>query len=397
MPRALSNLTLLYLNKLLLELSRNRTGIKPGFITTQRLDEICELDFSKKTDTRNKARARYINKLRELYNADLVYDRANKRYVLRNSPSFVINLNLSLKLSPETFAAFSAGNIFVSKFLPHLAESSTSFQNELEKIFDSTVFSEGRALASSVTISLPITRVNAADFSLVQQALREGRTISFSYNSPYSKKMKTLKRHEKYSPWGVYFTDRSWYVWGILDGREEGMPCKLCRMKDIELGDKETYSSPSEGQKPQKILRSLWFARPGTPRYEVTLSFAPPLATSIEEIEWPEDVTITKNESSGEVTLCTRVPDLHGVAFFVLSGAPYAVAVEPAELRQLVIDISEKQHEAQQSVDENELAMMKLEDNLSDESATERFEEMLSWLVDVVYELDEPSFDLERS
>lgn len=345
MPKGPSNINQMFMNDLLLELSRNQTQDGKWFITAEKIDEICQIG-QKKSGTRDKARARFVMKLRELHNAQLEYDRTGKRYILANTPYFVVNVNL--QLSSEMLTALSAGNIFVQQFLPHLTGSSTSFHKELEKIFDKKLFSEGRSLAESVTMSLPVARIDGAVFSAAQQAIREKRTVTFTYASPSSG---TPKRHIKYSPWGVYFTDRSWYVWGALPGQKRGMPCKICRIKDIELGDDKAYFLPPPGQEPEKILRSLWCARPGAPKHDVLLSFTPPLAASIEEMVWPKDVTITKDAKSGEVFLKTRTPELHGVAFFVLAGAPHAAAVEPAELRRLVMALGQQVHEKQQVVD----------------------------------------------
>jgi hypothetical protein len=350
MPKALSNITLLHLNNLLLEISQNRVHHGQGFITTQKLDEICELGGKRKQETINKARARYIEKLRELHQADLEYDRANKRYVLKNSAAFVVNLNLSLQVTPGMLAAFSAGNVFVQKFLPHLSGSSSALQTELERLFGKPLFSEGRSLASSVTMSLPTARIDGAVFSLVQQAIREKKTISFSYTSPNPEAAQKAKKRSSYSPWRLYFTDRSWYVWGSFKNSPNGIPYKICRMKDLTLGGEQEYSPPPKGQEPDKILRSVWSARPGTAQHDVELSFLPPLAASIEETEWPDSVSISKGKKDGEILLSTKVADLQGVAFFVLAGAPCAFANEPEDLRNLVVELSEKQMETQNEI-----------------------------------------------
>lgn len=372
MPKGAGSINQYFLNELLLELSRNQTPEGRWFITAEKIDDICQLG-QKKSGARDKARARYVAKLREQHDASLEYDRKERRYVLLNKPYFVININL--EISSEMLTALSAGSVFVRKFLPHLAESSAIFEKELEKIFDKRLFKEGRSLAKSVTMSLPVARIDGDVFSAVQRAIRERRTLSFTYASPSSTHS---KRHEEYSPWGVYFTDRSWYVWGALPGREYGMPCKICRIKDVELGNNGAFFPPPEGQEPEKLLRSLWSARPGAPKHDVRVSFSPPLAASIEEMEWPEEVTITKDEESSEVFLETRTPDLHGVAFFVLAGAPHAVAVEPAELRELVMELGKEQTEKQQMVDEFEKAMeyeayMLMEEDIFDTLDDENF------------------------
>jgi len=374
MPKALSNITLLHLNNLLLEISRNRAHHGQGFITTQKLDEICELGGKSKQETINKARTRYIEKLRELHQADLEYDRANKRYVLNNSANFVVNLNLSLQVTPEMLAAFSAGNVFVQKFLPHLAGSSSSLQTELERLFEQDLFKEGRSLASSVTMALPTARIDGMVFSLVQQAIREKKTISFSYTSPNPGSGKKAKQCTFYSPWRLYFTDRSWYVWGGFKKLQNGIPYKLCRMKDLILGEEKEYSPPPKGQEPEKILRSIWAARPGTPRFDVELSFLPPLAASIEETEWAEDVKITKGKKRGEILLRTKVPDLQGVAFYVLGGAPKAFANEPEELRNLVVALSEKQLETQKEIGVDKFIESKKGEEISEENLLEEQE-----------------------
>ncbi len=348
MPKGPSNVKLMFLNQLLLEFSRNQTSEGKWFITSRKLDEICEI-AQKPAKARDDVRGDYIAKLRGLYNAHLEYDRKNKRYILQNKPYFV--LNLKLQLSTEMLTALAAGSIFVRKFLPHLETSSTAFEKELEKIFDKNLFIEGRSLASSVTMSLPIARIDGSVFSTVQQAIREKRTISFTYTS-LSSEQPTRKEH--FSPWKVYFTDKSWYVWGAAQDMEEGKTYKICRMHEIEAGSSKMYTPPLPGQEPETILNSLWFGRPGVAKYDVQLSFTHPLAESIEEMDWPEEVSITKDETSGEVFLKTRTPELYGVAFFVLAGAPHAVAVQPAELRKLVMTLSQQVHEKQQVVDEYE-------------------------------------------
>lgn len=354
MPKATSTVVQLRLNDLLLKFYIN------GKIDTEELDSLCGISFNpspstdteiKKARARNeKARARYIQKMRDFHNADIEYDRANKCYVLKNTDSFPFILNLNIQVTPGMLAAFSAGNVFIQKFLPHLAGSSSKLQTELEQLFGKPLFSEGQSLASSVTMSLPTARIDGTVFSLVQQAIREKRTISFSYTSPNPEAAQKAKQHRSYSPWRLYFTDRSWYVWGSFKNSPNGIPYKICRMKDLTLGGENEYSPPSKSQEPDKILRSVWSARPGTPQHDVVLSFLPPLAASIEETEWPDSVSITKGKKDGEILLSTKVPDLQGVAFFVLAGAPFAFANEPEELRSLVIALSEKQQKTQKEI-----------------------------------------------
>lgn len=368
MPKVMSNVVQKFLNDLLLEIFD-----KKGVITTEKLDEICEITSlnTPNIQSRQKARARYIYKLRELHKAELQYDRAKKSYILKNIDSFVLNLTLSIQVTPQMLAAFSAGNVFVQKFLPHLKESSSELQIKLERIFGKDLFSEGRSLASSVTMSLPTARIDGTVFSLVQQAIREKKTISFSYSTPCSSVTKPAKQNNDYSPWGLYFTDKSWYLWGGPYLSKTGRPFKLCRMKDVTLGEDTKFAPPPPGQEPDKILRSIWTARPGTPEHDVELSFLPPLSASIEETEWPEEVEITKGDTVGEIILRTKVPDLHGVAFFVLAGAPFAFALQPRKLRNLVKELSAKQLETQKEIDYDKITEYALAQELPENYISE--------------------------
>jgi hypothetical protein len=106
----------------------------------------------------------------------------------------------------------------------------------------------------------------------------------------------------------------------------------------------------------------------------VELSFLPPLAASIEETEWAEDVKITKGKKRGEILLRTKVPDLQGVAFYVLGGAPKAFANEPEELRNLVVALSEKQLETQKEIGVDKFIESKKGEEISEENLLEEQE-----------------------
>lgn len=340
MPKNLSNVTIKYIQDLMLEIMNNKDSDGNHFIKTSRLDGICGLSnkYSKK-DSLYKARGRFIEKLRDLQSADLVYDDGDKRYVLRNSPSFVFNMNLALKISPEMLAAFSAGNMFVQKFLPHLSKAASEFQSELGKVFDDSLFEEGRSLASSVTMSMPIARTDGQIFSLLQRAIREGRNVSFDYKSVNSGC--EIKRQEAYSPWQLFFAEKSWYLWGSIKGREQGMTCKLCRITNLSIDNLGSYVHPTEEQSPEKVLQSVWSARPGVPKHDVKLDIKQPIAETILETDWPEDVTLDKTKDG--VILSTKVPDLTGMAFFVLGFAPHVKVLEPEKLREKIDEINEIQ------------------------------------------------------
>lgn len=345
MPQGMSNVVHQRLNNLLLKICQEKGAIK-----TETIDEVCGISKKSKPDSRNRKRADYIAKFRDIYNADLTYDRGQKNYKLENYENFSVNLNLVLRVTPVMLSSFAAGSIFLKKFLPHLEKSYSELEAKLEQVFGKELLKEGRDLASSVTLAMPTAKLDGKVFSILQQAVREKKTVSFNYTSVKSREAGITKRYSAFSPWKLYFTDKSWYVLGGERKRPNGISCKLCRLDEVKIGGSKDYMGPPEGHEPDAVLSSIWSARPGMPAIEVELSFLPPLSSTIREMEWPKGVSIKDGDREGEVILQTKVPDLHGVAFFVLAGAPYAAARKPEKLCHLIVELNKRQLEAQEEI-----------------------------------------------
>ena len=102
MPQGMSNVVHQRLNNLLLKICQEKGAIK-----TETIDEVCEINKKLKSESRNRKRADYIAKFRDIYNADLTYDRGKKSYKLVKSI-------LVCKLVPGHFHAAAPTSVFFS-------------------------------------------------------------------------------------------------------------------------------------------------------------------------------------------------------------------------------------------------------------------------------------------
>ncbi|HPJ26849.1 MAG TPA: hypothetical protein PLA80_11945 [Synergistaceae bacterium] len=188
------------------------------FIKVSELDEICGISWEEECESpeeeqrrRNVVyarRSRCLRRLRERHHIDLRYDRTIQCYVLQDFSSFLVNVNLAV--SPRMFRMLGAGSQLLEHLMPHLAPLEEPFLPHMGELSHLRFYEEGRREAAWFSREIPEScpREDKYEiFSLLEQAIREKRTISFSHVLRDEEGREQIEVVESYSPWEISWSD----------------------------------------------------------------------------------------------------------------------------------------------------------------------------------------------
>jgi predicted DNA-binding transcriptional regulator YafY len=322
LPRDLSSARLARLNALLQLLAST------PFLSKERLFE--KLDYST-----NRTFERDLAYLRNEFDAQIRWDPGYKGYVLENSGTFVMHLDLS----GSEATALVAGLGMAAHFLPHLTKDCHSLWQKMQSALPENLASQARQLAQSAVMALPVSTLNSEIFAHILHAMGRKRTIDAWYTKPYD--LHPKPEHYRLSPWGVYFVGHAWYLWAWshTSTPEGERSFRISRFGQATPTDEAARSVP-EGHSVTTYAGGAWYAFSGGKRRKVLLKVYPPMSRVVAETEWHVSQQI-EERPDGNILLSAEVPHLEEVAKWVLASAPYAEVLEPAELRQRVAELAE--------------------------------------------------------
>jgi len=276
---------------------------------------------------------RDLKYLREQYGVDIRFTRSSMSYHLEGMGTFLVNL----QLSEREVTSLAAGLRMASHFLPHLSGSCENMWAKIQMVIPETLADQGRKLAGSAVVALPVSRMDPGVFETLIGAISNRRTVRFRYRSPYSGGK--AKDHDV-SPWGVFFRAHAWYLWGFSSRRRKPVTFRVSRIARVSAFDITGYIPPGEEQDVVSYAASAWYACSGEGLYDIRIRVRQPLGSVVEETVWHPSQKITR-ENDGAITLRACVPELGDVARWVMASAPYAEVLEPALLREQVEQLGE--------------------------------------------------------
>jgi predicted DNA-binding transcriptional regulator YafY len=198
--------------------------------------------------------------------------------------------------------------------------------------------SQAQKLAQSAVMALPISTLDPDKFSKILQALGRKRTVEAWYTKPNAPEPK--EEHYHLSPWGVYFRAHAWYLWAWshTSTPEGERTFRISRFNQISMTN-ETARKIPEGKDVTTHAGGAWYAFSGGKKRKVRIRVYPFMSRIVRETTWHPSQKIEECPD-GSIILSAEVPHLEEVAKWILATAPYAEALEPAELRQKVVELA---------------------------------------------------------
>lgn len=151
----------------------------------------------------------------------------------------------------------------------------------------------------------------------IQSAIRQHRTIRFSYFSPKGESVRTVE------PYYLLFRWSAWYVWGWCHTRQDFRLFKLNRMTDLAAG--ELFSprpAPLPDLEPERVFPA---------KYRVTVRFDPSCRWRLVEEYGPDSFT---TDPDGWLRFTGGFPDADSALSWVLTFGDKAELLQPDQLRR---------------------------------------------------------------
>lgn len=159
---------------------------------------------------------------------------------------------------------------------------------------------------------------------LLHSAILSARTVSFSYFAPKGESVRTIE------PYHLIFQWSSWYVWGWCKNRQDFRLFKLNRMTSLQMGDVfEKRSVPLPDLSQEQIFPYA---------YQVKAKIQPQYKWRLIEEYGPESFT---QQSDGSLLFSFGFTDKNSIICWIASFGDGAELLEPAELRQDVLEFAE--------------------------------------------------------
>jgi predicted DNA-binding transcriptional regulator YafY len=205
-----------------------------------------------------------------------------------------------------------------------LAKIEATFTEEEREYFGDLVFTHVAKMTPSKDY-----RRHAATVGAISRACLEHKKVEVNYRAGDD-----LSKTYSFSPYCIAYYGGELYTIGWSDLRQSVRTLRIDRIRTIKpLGQK--FERPKDFDPEDYLGRSFGIYSEGA-QEKVQIEFAKEASRTVLEREWHPTQRIEQG-AGGKVTLKMAVQGLAEVARWVLYHAPYAKALEPKELRSLVL------------------------------------------------------------
>lgn len=205
------------------------------------------------------------------------------------------------------------------------------------KLLASSSAESAKLLQDAMTLT-QVLGFNAADHSrshqiigTVQRALFVGKQLEGRYQSPYQEKPVKLTLH----PLRLCFIKQAWYLIARPNDGEAIKSYRIARFKALRMTEAQALVPPDFDL--NDFLGNAWGVFRGQPTFDVDVLFTPHAAPLVVETVWHHTQKV-KKQKDGSVILSFRVDGLSEIVHWVLGWSGRAKAVNPPELRALVVE-----------------------------------------------------------
>lgn len=216
--------------------------------------------------------------------------------------------------------------------LPFLAPARTAAV-KLESSLPSRLREQLRAVTAALHIHPPPTNPLTGYKPVYEQLLdatANRRNVRIRYGS--LKEDKEIAT--RLSPYGLFFSRRSWYVVGRSSLHRAKRTFNLGRVIEIETLD-DHFQIP-RGFSIDRYLGNAWHMIPEKgPDREVVVRFNKLVAQNVAEVNWHKTQRVVFNDD-GSADYHATVSGLNEISWWILGYGDQAEVLQPPELRQLI-------------------------------------------------------------
>lgn len=164
----------------------------------------------------------------------------------------------------------------------------------------------------------------------VQRALIDRNQLTGKYKSPYDEKPKQLRL----TPYRLCLVKQAWYLIAVAAGSTEPHTYRVARFKSLRQLD--ASANVPAGFDLKTYFGDAWTVYRGETKFDVEIQFTKEAADLVTETTWHSTQQV-RLRRDGSVRLRFRVDGLDEIVSWILGWSDRALVVEPAELRDMVI------------------------------------------------------------
>ncbi|HOA84375.1 MAG TPA: WYL domain-containing transcriptional regulator [Thermodesulfovibrio thiophilus] len=181
-----------------------------------------------------------------------------------------------------------------------------------------------RMLISPVQVS-----IDENAFKVISEAITSTRRIEIEYQSINTKKKTT----RKVDPYGLFYYDGIWFVYGYCHLRKAHRLFALDRISSIKVKE-EIFNKPEVDELNKSLESNFVFWQKDGKLHDVVVRFTPPVADVINRKNMWHPSEKRRILQSGEVELSFRVSHVDELKWWIYSWIPHVRVIKPSWLKE---------------------------------------------------------------
>lgn len=181
--------------------------------------------------------------LRDEQGIEILYDRANKLYILARAGSLRIN---NLEITNEEAEGLIAGLKLVSHFMPHLKSASDALFDKLVGCIPNDAISRGYNIANAVASNIKCEEIDAILLKNLLEAKNNKKAVHVVYNNDTDQIV---------SPYDIYFKSGTWHLVGYNHARKSLSIFNISKVTGVS-GAREAYITPERAGLSNNVLNN---------------------------------------------------------------------------------------------------------------------------------------------
>lgn len=248
--------------------------------------------------------------LRDDYGADILYDRANKVYILAQTSSIKLNMDLT----NDEAEALAAGIKLAAHFLPHLKNASSSLYEKILAAIPAADAKSGSDIAASAVYAVPCADIDAVLFKNLLDANRANKAVNLRYSASAGDPEEWIV-----SPYDIYFKNGAWRLAGYNHAKNSLSIFNITRISGLSTS-RENYVTPEKaGFSRDDLEKALNIVRGSNKNLIRIRADAGALASYLKNIKLKSGHKIEDTQDGG-VIITAEVPYIEEVLNEVLAG-----------------------------------------------------------------------------
>lgn len=271
---------------------------------------------------------RYIDILRDTYNAPVEYDFKKNGYYYTDPTYFMRQVTLK----EGELLTFSTILPLLEQYKnTPLEESFRSIMKKLSEMLPDNISVDSAFINNEVRfISEPITKLGEGVFEAALKATKLKRTLRFEYKASG----KTKFDPREFDPYHLICQGGSWYLLGHSHHSDAIRIYAMARIQNAQV-TQNFFAMPKDFDIKKHIDPEMGVWRTTAKKVKVEIEFSPELKSYVTEREWRKD-QVMKTRRDGSVRLSFKTNQMNKLCSWILSFGGGAKVINPPELREQV-------------------------------------------------------------